>query len=83
MHSRRGLPRHSGFIGVKMSIYQENGFPSRAEYLADLARSKYLAELADDFGVDLSIVRAMADLLGANEDFDGLVTSLEDYSMGY
>ena len=57
-----------------MSIYQENGFSNRAEYLADLA---------DTMGIDLSIVRAMADLLGASEDFDGLVTSLEDYSMGY
>lgn len=57
-----------------MSIYQEYGFSTRAEYLADLA---------DTMGIDLSIVRVMADLLGASEDFDGLVTSLEDYSMGY
>lgn len=57
-----------------MSIYQENGFSNRSEYLADLA---------DNLGVELSIVYAMADLLGPSEDFDGLVTSLEDYSMGY
>lgn len=57
-----------------MTIYQENGFSSRSEYLADLA---------DTTGVDLSIVRVMADLLGPSEDFDGLVTSLEDYGMGY
>lgn len=56
-----------------MSIYQENGFESRREYLLDLA---------DSMGVDPSIVFALADMLGSSEDFDGLVTSLEDYAMG-
>jgi hypothetical protein len=56
-----------------MSIYQENGFESRKEYLLDLA---------DNMGLDPSIVFALADMLGSNEDFDGLVTSLEDYAMG-
>ena len=57
-----------------MSVYTENGFSSRKEYLIDLA---------DNLGVDLSVVFALADMLGPSEDFDGLVTSLEDYSMGY
>lgn len=57
-----------------MSIYTENGFSSRKEYLIDLA---------DNFGVDPSVVFALADMLGPSEDFDGLVTSLEDYSCGY
>jgi hypothetical protein len=56
-----------------MSIYQENGFESRREYLLDLA---------DNMGIDASIVFALADMLGSNEDFDGLVTSLEDYAVG-
>lgn len=56
-----------------MSIYQENGFESRREYLLDLA---------DNMGLDPSIVFALADMLGSNEDFDGLVTSLEDYAVG-
>ena len=56
-----------------MSIYQENGFENRREYLLDLA---------DSMGVDQSIVFALADMLGSSEDFDGLVTSLEDYAMG-
>lgn len=46
-------------------------------------RHAYLVSLADDTGVDLDIVMALADLLGADEDFDGLVTSLEDYAEGY
>jgi hypothetical protein len=46
-------------------------------------RQAYLVSLADDIGVDLGIVMALADMLGADEDFDGLVTSLEDYAAGY
>lgn len=57
-----------------MSIYTENGFENRKDYLLDLA---------DTMGLDPSIVFTMADLLGPSEDFDGLVTSLEDYVMGY
>jgi len=56
-----------------MTIYQENGFETRKEYLLDLA---------DNMGIDASIVFALADMLGSNEDFDGLVTSLEDYAVG-
>ena len=52
-----------------MSIYKENGFDSRKEYLIDLA---------DTYGLDQSIVFALADMLGPNEDFDGLVNALED-----
>ena len=71
----RGLTRAiTGLIGVDMSIYTENGFDNRKAYLLDLA---------DTMGLDPSIVFAMADLLGPSEDFDGLVTSLEDYAMGY
>ena len=57
------------------NVYQENGFNSRREYLEDLA---------DNMGMDSSVVFMLADVLGPNEDFDGLVTSLEDYEMmGY
>ena len=56
-----------------MTIYQENGFETRKEYLLNLA---------DNMGMDASIVFALADMLGSSEDFDGLVTSLEDYAMG-
>ena len=46
-------------------------------------RRAYLLSLADDLGVDIQTVFMLADLLGADEDFDGLVTSLEDYAEGY
>lgn len=56
------------------NIYVENGYESR---------DHYLKTLAEDNGVPLSIVRAAADLLGPNEDFDGLVTTIEDYADGH
>ena len=57
--------------GTKMSIYEDNGYTSRRDYLQDLA---------DEFGIPLDTVHMMADLLGPGEDFDGLITALEDYS---
>jgi hypothetical protein len=54
-----------------MTIYQENGYASRREYLDSLA---------DDLGLDPRTVYLMAEMLGPSEDFDGLVTSLEDYA---
>jgi hypothetical protein len=53
-----------------MNVYQENGFATRADYLRNLA---------DEIGVDLDAVQIAASLLGPSEDFDGLVTTLEDY----
>jgi hypothetical protein len=42
-------------------------------------RKGYLTYLADEMGIDKYIVFTLADLLGASEDFDGLVSSLQDY----
>ena len=54
-----------------MSIYTENGYHNRADYLECLA---------DDFGVDLDSVLCIAEMLGQDEDFDGLVSMVDDYS---
>jgi hypothetical protein len=43
-------------------------------------RQAYLAELADDYGIDTAVVAIIADTLGPREDFDGLISSLEDFS---
>lgn len=51
------------------NIYRERGYDSREDYLSCLA---------EVYGADLDIVKALADLLGPNEDFDGLVSMLED-----
>lgn len=54
-----------------MSIYEENGYKNRREYLNDMA---------DEFGVSRSTCYFLADMLGASEDFDGLLSALEDAS---
>ena len=54
-----------------MSIYTENGYENRRDYLESLA---------DEYDVDLQAVFNLANLLGPNEDFDGLITTIEDYA---
>lgn len=56
-------------IAANLELYLEYGVETRAEYLA---------MLSEDYDVDLDTVHALADVLGPMEDFDGLVTSLED-----
>ena len=41
-------------------------------------RVAYLKSLAFEYGVSESTVFAIADILGPNEDYDGLITTLED-----
>ena len=54
-------------------VYQENGYDDRDDYLRSLA---------EDYGVPLDAVIAMAEVLGPEEDFDGLVSNLEDAMYG-
>ncbi len=51
------------------NVYKDNGYENREDYLKGLA---------DDFGVDEAVVFGMAEILGEDEDFDGLVCELED-----
>ena len=51
------------------NIYQQNGYKNRFDYLTSLA---------EDYGVDKSSVFMLAAILGESEDFDGLITSIED-----
>lgn len=53
-----------------MTIYTDNGYQNRDEYLRSMS---------DEYDVPLDVVRMLAQLLGENEDFDGLRNSLEDY----
>ena len=55
-----------------MCAYQNNGYENRKDYLTCLA---------DDYGVELSTVIALASMLGKEEDFDGLLAELSDLSM--
>ena len=51
------------------NIYNENDFENRKEYLKSLS---------EDYGIDFEVVEALADMLGESEDFDGLISALED-----
>ena len=54
------------------NIYQENGYADRNDYLTCLA---------EDYEVSIEDVYSLAEILGENEDFDGLVCALEDAEM--
>ena len=51
------------------NIYKENGYADRDDYLTCLS---------EDYGVPIENVFSLAEMLGENEDFDGLVSVLED-----
>ena len=47
-----------------------------------MTRKEYLIGLSEDFGVPKSEVFMLASLLGESEDYDGLLSMLDDYSNG-
>ena len=51
------------------NIYQQNGYADR---------DNYLTCLSEDYDVSIEDVYSLAEMLGENEDFDGLVSALED-----
>lgn len=61
--------RYAPMKANRMNIHRENGYDDRDDYLASLA---------EDYGVDPAIVEILADFLGEDEDFDGLVTMVQD-----
>jgi len=54
-----------------MCIYQQNGYKDREDYLDSLR---------EDYGDAVDILTS---ILPPSEDFDGLITSLEDMNDGY
>ena len=54
---------------IGANIYQENGYVDRGDYLNCLP---------EDYSVSIEDVYDLAEILGENEDFDGLVFALED-----
>lgn len=50
-------------------VYKRHGYNDRADYLQSLA---------EEYGLDYEMICAFANLLGPNEDFDGLINTLED-----
>lgn len=51
------------------NVYIENGYSNR---------TAYLETLAEEYGADMHTVKSLAGLLGESEDFDGLVSALEE-----
>lgn len=60
--------------GIYEDVYTDHGYANRKEYLLSLC---------DEYGVPEDIVFATASLLGRTEDFDGLVTMIQDYADMY
>ena len=58
---------------IGTDVYQENGYKNRDDYLNSLS---------EDYGVPIDAVLALAEVLGPDEDFDGLVSNLEDAMYG-
>jgi hypothetical protein len=52
-----------------VNVYVNHGFKNR---------KKYLEHLADEYALPIEVVTAIAQMLGPDEDFDGLITMLED-----
>lgn len=50
------------------TIYIENGFPTRQDYLESLS---------EEYDIPFDTVMALAQMLGESEDFDGLISELE------
>ena len=57
-------------MSTKNNIYIDYGYKNRHDYFISLS---------ERFDIDISGVYAIADIMGKNEDFDGLVSSLDDY----
>ena len=51
------------------NIYQQNGYADRNDYMTCLA---------EDYSVSIDDIYSLAETLGENEGFDGLVSALED-----
>jgi len=51
------------------NAYIQNGYEDREHYLQCMS---------EDYGVPIETVYSLADMLGESEDFDGLVSVLED-----
>jgi hypothetical protein len=61
--------RLNGERTIAMEVYRDQGCESRFDWLV---------QLAEEHELPLRKVVAVADLLTAEEDFDGLVTTLQD-----
>lgn len=52
------------------NVYIEEGYKNRRDYLKTLS---------EELDVPFEVVMSISGMLGPEEDFDGLISSLEDY----
>ena len=57
-------------ISPNDDVYASNGYKDRDDYLNSLA---------EDRGIDRMDISIIADALGESEDFDGLISMLDDF----
>lgn len=62
-------PPQKGRVTME-DVYVLNGYDNRKDYLE---------QLADEYDCPIETVYALADVLGQDEDFDGLVSAMRDY----
>ena len=55
-------------LQAPVNPYKEHGFNTR---------SAYLSSIAEEYDLPLSTVLSFAQMLGSNEDFDGLINEIE------
>ena len=60
-------------IKLMTTIYQDKGYKSRRDYLESSA---------EEYNIPLDTVLIIAETYGPSEDFDALVSTLEDYEEG-
>jgi len=56
----------------RSTVYEDNGYKNRTEYLWSLT---------EDHQVSIETVHLYSDLMGPSEDFDGLVSALEECNL--
>ena len=56
----------------RSTVYEDNGYKNRAQYLRSLT---------EDHQVSIETVHLYSDLMGPSEDFDGLVSALEECNL--
>jgi hypothetical protein len=84
-YKKSGKPYENLYRKNTVQFYKEEHLKDEtandARYTANgyKDRNDYLNTLADDMGIDTMAVHMIADMLGETEDFDGLVTELEDF----
>jgi hypothetical protein len=64
-----GKTKKASTFNRSANIYKDNGYENRKDYLQSLS---------EEYGVDIKTVHALASMLGPDEDFDGLVSAIED-----